>query len=816
MSADNSYTQQPNFNKQATDAPEREFRSRGAARTTRGRPSLPNVSMSNGETVENPPAEQAAAGRGRGRGQGTGVAGGGGMVRGAPGGPPQLQRRSTISGGGPPMNLVTGEPQPQPPNRQLPQPPGNKPPERPLPQPNRQLPQPPGDRQLPQPPGDVQQPPNRQLPQPPAGDRPLPPSPAGNNTGRPPNLPTRPQSVRVRSATTTELPTPPSFMGGIADKPSRPPPSVPTDTPPNRPPPRPPAKPEELKAQPALPPRSEAPRREVQSFIMSKSASTSSVPTPSNNPPINRDSFALKLPAQDNTDLKPRSGSQSHRGPRPGPPPTPQKPKELEPAKPTPPVVETSLKLPIPTTAAPNNDFRPKSGSQSHRGPRPGLPPTPQKPKEYEYQEEPHSRGFPAPPKQEEPPKPPPRTPENQRRKPAPGNPPALPWREELESSKPDQSELQSLRERLNGLPSMASLALQKKASLDEEFSQLTEKMNDANDAISSALHIRREAERIAANFPQETQEILTQLESKTKQYQQELDKITKQLEAINKLLKASPSASTPAAPAGAGGIALAQAGHRNTVKLGPGGIRVREEYVKAKTDFTSPNPLQLSYTIGTVISIIDRFPTGWNKGSLPNGTIGFFQDENFVICDPSDPTSFFTSSPAPAPVPVAQQPVVQQPVVQQAQIALPSIQRPPQITEPITKSPLPATQRPVSVITQPVAQQQPVQQPVAILPVQQQPVPTPVVRGQPRPVSGIVERGRSNTVTNAPFLPTPAPAPKVPQARALYEFNKVNPTELELIKGEIVDVIQPNDLWTFVKGLNGQGYVPSNYLQPL
>jgi hypothetical protein len=54
-------------------------------------------------------------------------------------------------------------------------------------------------------------------------------------------------------------------------------------------------------------------------------------------------------------------------------------------------------------------------------------------------------------------------------------------------------------------------------------------------------------------------------------------------------------------------------------------------------------------------------------------------------------------------------------------------------------------------------------------------------------------------------------------QYRVLADFKKSNRNELNLVRGQIVDVVekQPNGWW-FVSIDDQQGYVPATYLEPL
>ena len=54
----------------------------------------------------------------------------------------------------------------------------------------------------------------------------------------------------------------------------------------------------------------------------------------------------------------------------------------------------------------------------------------------------------------------------------------------------------------------------------------------------------------------------------------------------------------------------------------------VRLEQVKAQVSSHESHGLKLSYNVGDIITVVEKFPTGWWKGEL-NGIIAYFQEEN-------------------------------------------------------------------------------------------------------------------------------------------------------------------------------------------
>jgi len=713
-------------------------------------------------------------------------------------------------------------------------------------QPGRKLPPPPSDRALPSPPGSNSQPnlptrgeyrskggskPNQPPPQrggssqshrgPRPQPKPTEPPPRPPNQGQPP-IRARGKSASVRG---------PRPVSGGANNQNRPMPNPnqgrPMPTTPNQDqPPMPPSKPQELRQSqppqqqnPNLPPSNPSNRARGKSASVRGPRPVSgnqgrpmpNLPTP--NP--NQGRPQPNLPPS-NPPTRARGKSASVRGPRPTsgnatnigtlniPPVFNEAPAVLE--KPKPPSKPRELSQSLPEKSNPP----PKT-------PIPSLPSTQSTPSiQLENPELKNENEIPPPP---------PRSPENQR-KPSHGTPPPLPDREpEISRTKSQDIQEHSRRERIkNKFRRSINIPLTEYGLNSHTYALSTEQkiivLNEQVNQIKSRLaDCMEQANAVGA-------------EKVLEHYNGQLAKVTGELEALEALLKkeSGPQRAQTSARSGARQSVIVQ------------GSKGRGEALWAICSYTSVHPLQLSYIVGTMVIVLDKYPTGWWKGELNDapGTVGFFLQHNFTS-DPdaarqgaSSPT-FLQSTTAtlerkPTPIPKSN-PIPSEPVATTVQLPVtdpePSIslqKQPESNPEPsisLQKQPEPVVNHtPVPVVTQPVSKPTPVarQTPQNVPPATSKPAQQSS-NGNSKPAQTPLKQSFVRSDSN-PSQQTPAPQPPVPQhptAEAMYTFTQQNPTELPLTKGEIVYVIAPQGAWVYVKNQQGgAGYVPANYLRDL
>ena len=285
-----------------------------------------------------------------------------------------------------------------------------------------------------------------------------------------------------------------------------------------------------------------------------------------------------------------------------------------------------------------------------------------------------------------------------------------------------------------------------------EQANILSFKLNEVSESLTSTLQLRREYERILTTIERDSKDeilkIIVETDAKIEFYNNQTELLMQQLEEVKVKLREENTIQLPA----------------EATQKTERGIRI--ERYQAIREFKSENKKKLSYHANDVITIIDKFPTGWWKGEL-NGCIGFFEEKNVAPCEdsfilpPALPTTSaptFTYSAKPNFVPMSSTNI-----------------KPSQKYQDEVKS------RTSSYI----------------------------------PSSSVKSSFESNKPKDDQDIRFAQPS-QTQSAFVLYNFDKVNQSELAVTRGETVTVLKVIDCWTHARGKNGEGYVPTNYLQML
>lgn len=276
----------------------------------------------------------------------------------------------------------------------------------------------------------------------------------------------------------------------------------------------------------------------------------------------------------------------------------------------------------------------------------------------------------------------------------------------------------------------------------------LSSQMNAINDKIAALLTERRNQESHADE--------LARVDRQLRHYNNQLDVVSSELSTVNQRI------SSESAPPGPGPRSMpdTESPHLSR-RPNVGSVRgVRQAQCQAQIDWPTEHKLQLAYSRGDIITVVEKFPTGWWKGEL-RGVVAYFQEKNTLPLEASSEND--TASPLLQEEPTSSS-------SSPMDTARPSMMASRAVSSPVA-----------STTTTPVPVQQQQQQQTA-----------------------------TRVVAAAPVAVAAGPS----QALALYSFEKQNNTEVGMSKGESVTVVKVMDAWTYVHSSQGSGYVPTSYLK--